>query len=116
MMDVRISVLNDDAARETNGLAEWLREERDLTTTVDLVPRPPVPGELGSVIDIMVAAAGSGGLAVTLVNSLRSWLKAKAARVTIEVKTVKGSATLDARNVDSAETQALLERILDFLR
>jgi len=116
MVDVRISVLNDDAARETNGLAEWLRHERDLPTVVDLVPRPTVPGELGAVVDIVVAAAGSGGLAVALINSLRSWLKAKAARVTIEVKTVKGSATLDARNIDTAETRALLDQILDFLR
>ena len=62
----------------------------------------------------MVAAAASGGLAVALVRSLRSWLKAKAARVTIEIRTVKGSANLDARNIDSAETRALLDQILDF--
>ena len=83
-------------------------------TAIDIVPRPAAPGELGAVVDIVVAAAGSGGLAVALVRSLRSWLKAKAARVTIEIRTVKGSANLDARNIDSAETRALLDQILDF--
>jgi Effector Associated Constant Component 1 len=112
--DVRISVDNDDAGREADSLAEWLRRERDLPTTVDLVPRPAVPGELGTAVDIWVAAASSGRLAVALIRSLRSWFTARATRVTIELSTDKGPVTLDARNIDSDETRALLAQILDF--
>ena len=43
-MDVQISVHRDDAGREANGLAEWLRRERDLPTAIDVVPRPAAPG------------------------------------------------------------------------
>jgi len=109
-MDANISVLNDNKASEANELFQWLRGDRGLRNPVSLTARDVEPGKLSPVVEIIVAAIGSGGIA-QLIGSLRGWLLTRSAELTIEVRTEKGRVQIIARKVGRAEIEALM-RIL----
>jgi Effector Associated Constant Component 1 len=110
--DVRITVSGGATGRETGELAHWLRRDRDLGLTVDLLGRPAEPGELGALVDIVVAAAGSGGAAVALCNSLREWFSTRVTKISIVVETEKGRVEVTAQNVDPDKVWAKVLEIM----
>jgi Effector Associated Constant Component 1 len=111
-VDACITVLSGDVARESSELAEWLRRDRGLLSPVAPVPRRAGPTHLGGVVEVEVAAVGSGGAAAALVRTLGAWLGTRTRQVSVEVRTDKGRIKLDVRNLDAEETRALLQQIL----
>lgn len=55
-------------------LARWLRDDDELREQVSLAQQPIQGGDMGSALDAVVVALGSGGLATVLVTSLFGWL------------------------------------------
>jgi hypothetical protein len=112
MLDTWISVADDADGRRAESLLAWLRDDRHVRNSVDWAPRRSGPDYLGAVVDIVVAGLGSGGAAVALINSLKSWFEARRTEVSVEVRTVKGHVTVTAHNLSDDQLTRLLERIL----
>jgi hypothetical protein len=62
---------------EIRSLRVWLIGEDELRGRVELVERPPQPGELGPALDALVVSLGQGGAASVLVAGLISWLRSR---------------------------------------
>ena len=111
-MDAYITVAEDDGGRTADGLLAWLRDDRHVRNSVDWASEPPGTDHLGAAVDIVVAGLGSGGAAVALINSLKSWFEARQTEVSIEVRTDKDHVTVNARNLSDGQLTQLLERML----
>lgn len=64
-------------------LAAWLTDNETLRGHIRQQQRPPEPGQLGAVVDVLTVAVGSGGVGVALVQSLCTWLRTRRPAVTI---------------------------------
>jgi hypothetical protein len=117
-VDARITVVMGDGAspgaatREIEDLAGWLSQERGLGVLVDLVPLQAEPTYLGGLVDIALAAMGSGGLAVPLYRSLVAWLNTKSSRLKVVVTSDRGEVTVEATNADEDKVRRLLTDVL----
>ena len=111
-MDARISFLGGDAAQEASELADWLRRDRSLRVPVTIASRDAEPRGLGGVVEVVVAAVGSGGVGVALINALKAWLATRARQVTIEIETSKGHLKIKTGTSPSDEVWKTLRDIL----
>lgn len=75
--------------------------------------RPPNPGEMGSLPDVLTVAMGAGGALTVLVSALRTWLaQPRRSDVKITVRSPDGRVVeLDAHRV--ADSEALLRAVLE---
>ncbi|MFJ8932024.1 hypothetical protein ACIRLA_36185 [Streptomyces sp. NPDC102364] len=109
-MDAVIGIRGGDEIGELAALAGWLRAERELESTVQVL-RANVGGtELGSGLDVISVAVGSGGIGVALAQSLSAWLRTRRADIKVTVTANGRTIEIDAKRVkDSAGliTQAL---------
>jgi hypothetical protein len=110
-MDLRISLADGDLA-DLESLQDWLGQERELTGRVRLSGSAPRRGELGTLVDVLVVALGSGGAISVLAASLKNWLSLpRRSDITIKIDRADGSSvTIDAKRV--AARQADLESII----
>jgi membrane-associated two-gene conflict system component 1 (EACC1) len=91
-VDTRLVVEGADAAAGLASLNEWLRRTDELRGRVRAVPRVPAPGEMGGPIDVLVVAAGAGGVLTVLANSLTVWLNLpRRSTVTVSVERPDGT-------------------------
>jgi hypothetical protein len=112
-VDAYITVAEDNSGRTADSLLAWLRDDRHVRNSVDWAPGAPGTADhLGAVVDIVVAGLGSGGAAVALINSLRSWFEARKTEISIEVRAGKDHVTVNAHNLSDDQLRQLLERIL----
>jgi len=86
---------------------------RSLSGPVDLQQADPKPGEMGSLTDAVVVAAGSGGAITAIAGALVSWLRHRTTDLTIKITRPDGSALeVDGkrvRGVDSEQLNVLIE-------
>jgi len=86
---------------------------RSLGGPVDLQQADPKPGELGSLTDALVVAAGSGGAITAIAGALVSWLRHRTTDLTIKITRPDGSALeVDGkrvRGVDSEQLNVMIE-------
>lgn len=101
-MNIRLSVHEQDADL-LRSLHEWLREEPELRGRVKPEQRPPRPGEMGSVTDVLLVTVSGGGAATALFTSLRTWF-AQPRRSDVEIKVV---------NEDGSEVWVNAKRVAD---
>jgi Effector Associated Constant Component 1 len=100
-------------------IAEWLSDERELRGRVRPVRQVPSQGEMGTAVDVLTVALGSGGVGVALVRSLCTWLTQRRADVTVKLKSPDGrEVTVDvrrARDPDAVlrEAAALIRSLAD---
>jgi hypothetical protein len=66
--------------------------------------------ELGSVLELLTVALGSGGAGTMLASSLKTWLLTRRTTAKIIVKSAGRSVTLDVQN--AGDVAPLLEQIL----
>jgi hypothetical protein len=91
---------------ELRSIAKWLRNEDDLRGRVDLIKHSNQTDQMGSVIDTIAVAVGSGGMGVTLIKSLFVYLtqRRRHEKITIKFKREDGrEVKLDLADTDSAE-------------
>lgn len=86
---------------------------RNLAGPVDLQLADPKPGEMGSLTDALVVAAGSGGAITAIAGALVSWLRHRTTDLTIKITRPDGSALeVDGkrvRGVDSEQLNVMIE-------
>jgi cysteine synthase len=86
---------------------------RSLGGPVDLQQADPKPGEMGSLTDALVVAAGSGGAITAIAGALVSWLRHRTTDLTIKITRPDGSALeVDGkrvRGVDSEQLNVMIE-------
>jgi hypothetical protein len=86
---------------------------RSLSGPADLQQADPKPGEMGSLTDALVVAAGSGGAITAIAGALVSWLRHRTTDLTIKITRPDGS-TFEfdgkrVRGVDSEQLNVIIE-------
>jgi hypothetical protein len=91
MMSGAVDELQVEVPPEYLGsLAAWLADNETLRGHIQPRQRPPEPGHLGAVVDVLTVALGSGGVGVALVQSLCTWLRTRRPAVTITLQGADG--------------------------
>lgn len=101
---VTISLPGQD--EDVRQLARWLRDEDELRGRVSLAQQPIRDGEMGSALEAVVVALGSGGVATVLVSSLFGWLtrRSELRAVKLRIHTDDGrEVELECGSADDAE-------------
>lgn len=105
-MDVTITTTGD--GDDLRSLRAWLVRENELRGRVSLPTAPPKEGTLGSVVEVLLAAVGSGGAITVLVSGLISWLRHRSQDVTLEITRADGaSIKIDAKRVRDVSLKGL---------
>jgi hypothetical protein len=110
VMDAVIGIRGGDEVGELAALVGWLRAERELEGAVQVVRRDVAETELGSGLDVVSVAVGSGGV-VALAQSLSAWLRARRSDVKVTVTANGRTVEVDARRV--SDPMGLINRVLE---
>jgi outer membrane biogenesis lipoprotein LolB len=113
-MDVRFSIMGSDQAPALESLADWLRGEPDLAGRVRLDAPPPRPGEMGSAVDTLMVAIGSGGVVSVLAASLKVWLaQPRRSDIRLLIQGEQGQKIeIEAKRVGREDIEGLLREAL----
>ena len=116
-MEATLRIGGGDHVDEMASLGDWLQDEPQLRGLTRRVGAPTGPTELsgGGVTDLLTVALGSGGVAAILARSLNTWLRTRRPTITLTVSVNGRSATLQAHNVDSQQTDETLKILRDVL-
>jgi hypothetical protein len=98
-MDAEIGIRGGDEIGELASLAGWLRAERELEGAIQLVRGEIAETELGSGLDVISVAVGSGGVGVALAQSLSAWLRTRRADIKVTVTANGRTVEVDAQRV-----------------
>jgi hypothetical protein len=71
-------------------LADWLNSEDSLHGRVRALRPAPEPGQLGTAVELLSVALGSGGAGAVLVRSICTWLSQRRAEVSVSIKDAGG--------------------------
>jgi hypothetical protein len=87
---------------------------RSLSGPADLLQADPKSGEMGSLTDALVVAAGSGGAITAIAGALVSWLRHRTTDLTIKITRPDGSALeVDGKRVRGVDAEQLNVMIED---
>lgn len=89
--DLLLGVEGVNADQYFRSLQAWLAHEDDFRGRVSTRRQPIRPGEMGSVIDVLVVALGSGGAGAVLARSVTTWLTQTRADITLTIKSREGT-------------------------
>lgn len=109
-MDAVIGIRGGDEVGELAALVGWLRAERELGGAVQVVRGDIAETELGSGLDVISVAVGSGGVGVALAQSLSAWLHTRRSDVKMTFTANGRTVEVDARRV--SDPVALINRVL----
>lgn len=111
VMDAVIGIKGGDEIGELTALVGWLRTERELEGAVQVMRRDIAETELGSGLDVISVAVGSGGVGAALAQSLSAWLRTRRSDVKVTLTANGRTVEVDARRV--SDPMALISRVLD---
>lgn len=114
---VRLAVSPDQPSADGGrDLARWLKREPDLRGRVG-AEGAPEPGTMGTGVEVLLVALGSGGAVAVLIQSVAGWLNARRPDVTVRIEVVdRWSIELDiARARDERQVAAIIEAAIDRL-
>jgi hypothetical protein len=100
-MDAFIQLNSHNQLDDVVNLTEWLCSERGLQGSVRQIRSAPAETELGTAIDIISVAVGTGGAVTALANSLNAWLQTRRSAVKVTVSRGDRSATVEASNISN---------------
>jgi hypothetical protein len=108
--ELHLAVASPDSGSHLLALRDWLASEDELRGRVRVHRRPPNPGEMGAVLDVLAVAVGSGGAVGVLIRSLLSWLGGRRADVIVTVSAPDGrQITVEVRR--TSDPQAVLREV-----
>jgi hypothetical protein len=112
LTDLRLSVVGGDPVEGAAELLEWFRQEPVLRGLIKPAPGEPRAGELGTALDVISVAVGSGGVVSALAGSLKVFLaQRRRAEVRIVIRRPDGrQVEVDAKHID--DVAGLLRRVL----
>ncbi|ADP80473.1 effector-associated constant component EACC1 [Pseudofrankia inefficax] len=104
-------VISAADAADLLSLRTWLRRVNGLE--VKLSPTAPSSGEQGAGWDVLSVVAGSGGVGVAMLATIKSWIESRRSSLRIRVKdsSSEREIELDAENID--DVMPLLKKMLD---
>ncbi|MFB8282659.1 effector-associated constant component EACC1 [Nocardia colli] len=113
-LDGHLSIHTDGSPDDLVQLLDWFRHDDALRGRIRL-PLLRIKGDqMGDLYQVLVVAAGSGGMAAALVRSLTTWLTHRRSDITITVTRADGAKVdLDAKRVKSIEILREVEKLLD---
>jgi hypothetical protein len=94
---INVSLL-DGKPGDLYSLRDWLQRDDEFRGRVSMVPRQPGPHEMGTAVEFLSVALGSGGAGAVLAGSLSTWLKARRTRISVEL--VAGEAGESIRKLE----------------
>jgi Effector Associated Constant Component 1 len=83
-------LLIEVASEYRRSLAEWLNSEEDLRGLVSAVRPAPEAGKMGTAVELLTVALGSGGAGAVLVRSISTWLTQRRSEVSVSLKDADG--------------------------
>ncbi|GIF23567.1 hypothetical protein Ate02nite_62970 [Paractinoplanes tereljensis] len=87
---------------------------RNLSGPVDLREADPQPGEMGSLSDALVVAAGSGGAITALAGAVVSWLRHRTTDLTLKITGADGTTIeVDGKRIRAVDADQLSVMIGD---
>ena len=95
---------------ETLSLRDWLLQERPSPGRVTLQQRDARTGEMGTAMEALQVALGSGGAVAVLASSVTTWLKTRHQHVRLHLKRTDGEELLVEASLKDPE--ALIDRFL----
>ncbi|WP_051951601.1 effector-associated constant component EACC1 [Actinacidiphila yeochonensis] len=111
--DLRIEV--GGGADDLRSLYHWLRDEESLRGRVR--GESPLPGEAemgAGLLDVLVVAAGSGGVGAVLAGALSTWIAQRRSDVEITITAQDGSTVeVKGARVDAHVLMRDVERLLE---
>lgn len=107
-VELLLGVDGEDASGELKSLRSWLLSEEMLRGSLLDTSSRVVPGEMGTAIDLLTVAVGSGGVLAVLARSVSTWFEHRRSDISLEIHTSEGeSFKLDAKR--SRDAVALLK-------
>ncbi|MFG2927227.1 effector-associated constant component EACC1 [Streptomyces achromogenes] len=112
-VEAQISVTKPDERIHLESLDSWLRLDSNFRGRVKLSGTPS-DGDLGTAVELLTVAIGSGGVISVLATSLSAWLQQpKKTDITLKVTRPNGTAVeIDAKRATPQEVTELLNRAL----
>jgi hypothetical protein len=103
-MNLRLSVESGNEVSDFEELSDWLRQEEGLRGLISEGDAEPAADELGALVDVLVAAVGSGGALTVLLSSLQAFIATRGADIKITLKGEGGrEVTVDAKRVKDVD-------------
>lgn len=114
-METTVAVASAHAAEDLRQLQGWLLQEPELRGRIHLAERPPEPGHLGTVPELVSVLLDSGPTAATVLTSaVVAWLRHRTSDVDCTITMPNGSTiALSAKRVQESGMQAQHELIRD---
>jgi hypothetical protein len=109
--EVRIAVDSSNADRDARALWDWLSSEDELRGRVRQQSKPIAQGEMGSALDVLAVAAGSGGALTVLVKSLSTWLTHRGQDTKIRLTMTEKKVELEFDAGRARDPEALLRAV-----
>ncbi len=91
-------------------LRDWLASEDVLRGRVQIQRQPPLPGHMGSTMELLTVSLGSGGILAVLIQSVCTWLSSRGTDVKITI-TAEDGRRIEVDVQRAADPQALLREI-----
>lgn len=92
-------------------LHRWLQEEDELRGRVSLLTAGPAVEEMGSLLEGLAVALGSGGAITVLAKSVSVWLTQRHSDITVEVS--HGDRTVKVTANRAMDAEKLIRDVLD---
>ncbi|WP_329028401.1 effector-associated constant component EACC1 [Streptomyces sp. NBC_00690] len=113
-VELRLAIVGADAETHLPALREWLTLEDALRGRVELIRSAPQPGQMGTTLDLLAVALGSGGAGAVLVQALTTWLTQRRADITVTVFSRDGrQVTVDVKR--AAQPDRVLAEVRELL-
>ncbi|MFE4691699.1 hypothetical protein ACFRH6_16760 [Streptomyces sp. NPDC056749] len=112
-VEAQISVTELDERKQLESLNSWLRLDSNFRGRTSLSGTPS-EGDLGTAVELLAVAIGSGGVISVLATSLSTWLQQpKKTDITLKVTGPNGTTVeIDAKRATPQEVTALLNKAL----
>lgn len=111
-MEVTVQIAGRDAEGELRSLRDWLAAEDAFRGRVTLEVARPGPEDMGSVIDLLTVAVGSGGAATVLAGSISTWLRTRRSDVTVEVTESAHERTVKVTGSRIKDAESMIREVL----
>lgn len=102
---MEVSITGVDSTENLRTLRTWLAEEPELRGRVRLVERPPEPGHLGTVPELILVTLGTGSATTGFATAVNAWLQHRAVDVACTVTRIADGTgiTMSARQLRQAD-------------
>ena len=116
-MDVTVTVTGSGDVRDLGALRDWLRDEPELRGRVLLADKPPDPGSMGGLADVLTVAVGPGAAMTVFASALLSWIRHRTGTTHIRVSWPDGAEIeYSSDRLRGEDAAAVRDQVADLVR